>query len=96
VAAAQRFPNADFEGFVFTDMYDSVAVFHGASIDRTVSNMDLRDEAISVRAHSVSVNVAGVAFDPTSFLKIDLLFENVSESISPHRRLASVNYFSGK
>ena len=79
VVAAQRFPNADFEGFVVTDMYGSVAAFRGVSIDRTVSTMDVRDEAISVRAHSVSVNLAGVAFDPTSFLKIDLLLENVPE-----------------
>jgi len=79
VVAAQRFPNADFEGFVVTDMYHSVAAFRGVSIDRTVSTMVVPDEAISVRAHSLSVNLAGVAFDPTSFLKIDLVLENVPE-----------------
>lgn len=79
VVAARRFVSADFEGFVVTDMYESVAAFRGVSIDRTLSTMDVRDEAISVRAHSVSVNLAGVAFDPTSFLKIDLLLEDVPE-----------------
>jgi hypothetical protein len=73
VAAAGEFPGAEFEGFVITDTFRSVAALRGASIDRVVSTLDLPDESLLVDAHSLSVNLAGIAFDQTSFIKVDLV-----------------------
>jgi len=75
VAPAGRFPSAEFEGFVITDTYHSVAAIVGASIDRSVSTVDLPDEALSFDAHSLSVNLAGIAFDQTSFIKVDVVLD---------------------
>ena len=79
VEARGSFPNADFEGFVFTDVYHSVAAIREVSIDRTVSTMDVPDEAISCDAHGLWVNLAGMAFDSTSLIKIDIRFESDPE-----------------
>lgn len=73
VVTAGRFPDADFEGFTLTEIFHVVAAFRGARIDRDASTMDLPDEAISVEAHSLLVNLADMEFDADSFLKIDLL-----------------------
>jgi hypothetical protein len=75
IAAAGRFPSAEFEGFVITDTYHSVAAIVGATIDRTVSTLNLPDEAVSFDEHSLAVNLTDVAFDETSFIKVDLTLE---------------------
>jgi len=75
VAAAGRFPSAEFEGFVITDTYHSVAAIVGASFDGTLSTLSLPEEALSFEAHSISVNLEGIAFDQTSFIKVDLVLE---------------------
>jgi len=75
VAAAGRFPSAEFEGFVITDTYRSAAAIVGASVDRTVSTLSVPDEALSFDADSLAINLASIAFDQTSFIKVDLVFE---------------------
>lgn len=77
VTEAGRFPDADFEGFVITDMYHSVRGIRSVTIDRGMSSMDVPDDAVSFDAHSVSINLAGMGFDPASFVKLDLTFDAV-------------------
>ena len=75
VAESGVFPPAEIEGFVITDVFQSVAEIRSASLDRSVSSIELGDDALSFDSHSVSLNLAGVAFEPGTFVKVDLRFD---------------------
>lgn len=74
VRAPGRFPDADFEGFVVTDLFHSVPGIGAVSIDRSMTTMLVPDSAVSFDAQSASINLAGMSFDTSSFVKLDLVF----------------------
>ncbi len=82
VSEGGRFPDAEFEGFVITDMYHSVSDIRAVAVDRNMSTMLIPNRAVSFDAHSVSINLAGIRFDPSSFVKLDLVFESEPDESS--------------
>ena len=76
VSQRGRFPDAAFEGFTVTDMYHSVSEIRSVSIDRDATTMRVPDEAVTFDAHSVSLNLAGMGFDASAFVKLDIVFES--------------------
>lgn len=76
VSAPGHFPDVEFEGFVVTDMFHTVPDIRGVSIDRSLTTLLVPDTAVSFDAHSVSINLAGMDFDGSSFVKLDLVFES--------------------
>lgn len=75
VAAAGTFPQAEFEGFVVTDTLHLVAPIRSVTIDRDKSTMNMSDAAISFDEHTVWVNLAGLEYDETCRVKLDLVLE---------------------
>lgn len=75
VGAAGRFPQAEFEGFVVTDIFHLVAPIRSVTIDRDKSTMNMSDAAISFDEHTVWVNLAGLEYDENCLVKLDLVLE---------------------
>lgn len=80
VEGAGRFPEAEFEGFVVTDAFHLVAPIRGVTIDRDKSTMNMSDAAISFDEHTVRVNLAGLEYDDTCRVKLDLVLETDPET----------------
>ena len=80
VAAAGRFPEAEFEGFVVTDTFHLLAPIRSVTIDRDNSTMNMSDAAISFDEHTVWVNLAGLEYDETCRVKLDLVLETDPET----------------
>ncbi len=79
VATEGRFPDAVFEGYVlYFARKCGDPIFTSATLDREVSNVDVRSGDISTHFDRLKVNFAGIAYDQTSFLKIDLSWANVN------------------
>jgi hypothetical protein len=74
VARSAVFIEADFNGYVLTDMANAAPQLVGATIDRDVSTLQLHDDALQTEGRVVRANFEGVHFDETGFVKIDLLF----------------------
>lgn len=74
-----EFAAAAFNGYVFTDLSESGPVILGATVDRTVTTVDLEDQDLVVDGHTLRANFAGIPFDEVGFVKIDLVFEDSEE-----------------
>jgi len=77
IGRSGSFPRTDFDGYlvsVITVAPDLVS----ASIDRSSTTMLIGDEDVRFDTHSVSINTAGVAFDPTSRIELALEFAKVA------------------
>lgn len=71
VAAPGSFPTGDFDGFVIEVPGDK-PILH-AQVDEESTNLELDDSAIVYGEGFVEVDFAGVAFDDTGFVEIELL-----------------------
>jgi len=80
VAAAGTFPQAEFEGFVVTDTFHLAAPIRSVTIDWDKSTMNMSDAAISFDEHTVRVNLAGLEYDETCRVKLDLVLETDPET----------------
>ena len=69
------FAPAAFNGYVFHDVAQSNRKISGATIDRKISNLDMDDDDLVVDAHTLRANFAGLPFDETTFVKLDLTFD---------------------
>ena len=79
VESQGRFPDAAFEGYVlYFARKCGDPIFTSATVDREVSNVDVGNGDIRTHFDRLKVNFAGVAYDPSSFLKIDLAWANVN------------------
>jgi hypothetical protein len=73
VAKPGVFPDAEFEGFeVFIKRNCGDPAILEVAVDHEVSNMDIPDDNVRTLFDRVEVNLARMAYDPASFLKIDL------------------------
>jgi hypothetical protein len=79
VTHGDRFPDADFEGYMFEIVLEEANGFLVAvTVDQEGSNLDIdRSHIESGKAH-IDVNFEGVAYDHQGLLKLDLLFARVS------------------
>lgn len=68
------FPQMDFDGYVVGDFLGAAPQIVGARVDREVSTLDLDDRDIVIDGGRIRANFAGLAFDVTDLVKIDLVF----------------------
>lgn len=80
VTEAGRFPDAEFEGFVITDILHAVAPIRSVAIDWDETTLDMSDEAISFDEHTVRINLAGLEYDDTCRVKLALVLETDPEA----------------
>jgi hypothetical protein len=65
--------DAEFEGFeLFIKRNCGYPAIVDVAVDRDVSNMDIPDDNVRTLFDRVEVNLTRTAYDPASFLKIDL------------------------
>jgi hypothetical protein len=74
VAGSGMFASADFNGYVFDTLARSCGEISSATVDRNLSNLALNDDDLVVDGHTLRANFAGLSFDETTFVKIDLVF----------------------
>jgi hypothetical protein len=75
VAASDRFPEIDFEGYVFEVILEHAnGLLLGVSVDREMSTLDLDADDLQWDAAHIELNFHGVAYDDQSLLKLNLLF----------------------
>ena len=68
------FRQTDFDGYVVKDLTGVTPDIVAATVDREVSTVDLDDRQIIVDGGTLRANFAGLAFDNTDLVKIDLAF----------------------
>jgi len=77
VAQADRFPNADFEGYTIDIVLrDHNALLVGARVDAEETNVEVENIDISFDPTRIEVNFEGVSYDDRGFVKIDLHFSS--------------------
>ena len=64
----------DFDGYVLRDLTGATPEIVVARVDRETSTLDLDDGQISIDGGTIRANFAGLAFDSTDLVKIDLVF----------------------
>ncbi len=66
-----QFVEAVFNGYVLLFETDCV-LFEGARVDPTATTLPVSDDALTIEGGTLSINVAGLSFDQTSRLAVDL------------------------
>lgn len=74
VAGSGVFASAEFNGYVIESMARSCGEISSATVDRKLSNLALDDDDVATNGHALRVNFAGLPFDETTFVKIDVVF----------------------
>lgn len=77
VASPGIFAPADFNGYLFI-CGATTPELQGATVDRTVTTLDLDDADLAVDGHTLMVNFENLSFDERGFVKIDLAIAEVS------------------
>jgi hypothetical protein len=72
VQAPGVFADAEFEGFVADLTHPDRSVLY-ATVNATFTNVDLGPDAVVYDRGGVELNLAGVAYDSTTFIRVDLL-----------------------
>lgn len=75
VSNAGVFTTDGFNGYVFAEVANAAPKIARATIDHELSTMQLDDGAIETEGHALRIDFAGMEFDATDFLKIDLAFD---------------------
>jgi hypothetical protein len=79
VTHADRFPKADFEGYMFeVALEEANGSLLVVTVDRELSSISLNDEHVAWDRSHIDVNFEGVSYDQQSFLKLDLQFARAS------------------
>ena len=86
------FFEADFSGYVFTDVNDELPAIENVTIDESVNAIGLSADDITFSENSIEVNVEGLAYEPgfTSALNIDFATEDSSEETPAEPAFESV------
>ena len=77
VDEAGAFAPAAFNGYVLVDVLRFAPSIAAARIDRERTTLGLDDRDIVIEDDSIHVNFAGLDFDDTDFVKIDLEFADI-------------------
>lgn len=72
VASPGVFAPVDFNGYVFTYVWAPAPDLLGATVDRTVTTVELNDMDLLVDGPTLMVNFESLSFDESAFVKIDL------------------------
>jgi len=80
VAGPGSFPDGEFEGYILDMVRTANApVLLLATVDWGMTTLDVFEDDIRFNRDRVEINLAGVRFDSTSVLKIDLYLASVSD-----------------
>ncbi len=76
---ADRFPEADFEGYVFeVALEEANGILLLVTVDRELGSLGLSDDHVEWDRSHIDVNFEGVSYDEQSLLKLDLQFARAS------------------
>lgn len=79
VTHGDRFPKADFEGYMFDVVLEEAnGLLLAVTVDQEVSSLDVDGGDLEWDRSHIEVNLEGVAYDHEGLLKLDLLFARVS------------------
>jgi hypothetical protein len=79
VTHGDRFPEADFEGYVFeVTLEEANGILLGVTVDRELSSIGLNDDHVEWDGSHIDVNFEGVSYDHQGLLKLDLWFARAS------------------
>lgn len=82
VAQSGRFPEADFDGYVLEVLLEeSNGTLMSVAIDRELTNVAIDRGDVDWDRSRIDLNFAGVRYDETSLLKLDLTFARVSPAL---------------
>lgn len=77
IVSPGEFGRADFNGYVIADLLRTTPALIGAKVDREMTTLELDDDDIVIDRGSVHANFAGLAFEDSDFVKVDLVFAEV-------------------
>lgn len=84
VAQADRFREADFDGYGFNiTLHESNGLLLSVTIDQELSTLPLHDSDVRWDRAHVDVNLAGVQYDQESLLALNLVFARIPPVESP-------------
>ncbi|ELS05441.1 hypothetical protein Xen7305DRAFT_00051850 [Xenococcus sp. PCC 7305] len=72
------FANADFNGYVFTDIYDEIPAIENVIINDSLNSLGLEHSDISFTEDTIEVNVSGLRFRPGLTAKLDIQFADIN------------------
>lgn len=79
ITQGDRFPASVFEGYVFEVVLEEPnGYLLAVEVDREMSTLDLDATDLDWDTAHIELNFEGVAYDPQSVLKLDLLFAHLS------------------
>ena len=79
VTHGDRFPKADFEGYMFDIVLEEAnGLLLAVTVDQEVSSLDVDGGDLEWDRSHIEVNFEGVAYDHQGLLKLDLLFARAS------------------
>jgi len=79
VTHGDRFPKADFEGYMFDVVLEEAnGLLLAVTVDQEVSSLDVDGGDLEWDRSHIEVNFEGVAYDHQGLLKLDLQFARVS------------------
>ena len=69
-----RFLSATFNGYVFTDIDDTIPDFMGFSIDTSVTTLGIQPSAVTFNKNQLFINVSGLSFNDATVAKFNVSF----------------------
>ena len=79
-----------FNGYIFTDVNDSLPDFAAVTIDTSVTTLGLTPARVTATANQIFINVSGLSFTPATFAKIDVAFGTSPQPSAPSNLQATV------
>ena len=67
--------DADFNGIVFTDVFDTFPTIENVTIDTSVTNFGIDASDITFTENSIAIDFAGISYTPGETFKLDVTFD---------------------
>lgn len=74
-----NFNDADFNGFLFTDISNTLPAITNVTIDSSATNFDVEASDITFTEDTISINFEGISYTPGEIVKLDVTFANSSD-----------------
>lgn len=83
--------NAEFNGFVLSDVSESIPAITGVTIDGSNTSLSVDAEDITFTEDAIAINLEGIAYTPGEQLELDVEFESTEELVEPESPVESVD-----
>ena len=74
-----RYNDADFNGFLFTDISNTLPTITNVTIDSSTTTFDVDISDINFTEDTIAINLEGIAFTPGEIVKLDVTFDDAYE-----------------